>query len=221
MNGCKVVAEIGINHNGDIDLAKKLIDVAKIHGCQFVKFQKRDIDLVYSKEELDKPRESPWGTTNREQKEGLEFGAEEYEEIDLHCVTREIDWFASPWDIVSVNFLRMYDPPFMKVASASLTDLELLQSIKETNIPVILSTGMSTKEELDGAIDLLGAQVEYILACTSTYPTPDSEMNLKFIRTLIDQYPNQRIGFSNHSPGIMFMVAARAIGAEMLEFHMT
>ena len=216
-----LVAEIGINHNGDLNLAKKLIDVAAFGGCDYVKFQKRTIDIVYSKEELDKYRESPWGTTNREQKHGLEFGEGAYDEIDRYCRGKNVGWFASPWDLQSVDFLMRYEPPFIKVASASLTDIDLLNRIKRTGTKVILSTGMSKKEELDNAITILGDNVEYILACTSTYPTLDDEMNMKFIRTLKKEYPEYKIGFSNHSPGIQFSLIAVALGAEMLEFHIT
>jgi len=216
-----LVAEIGINHNGDVNLAKKLIDVAAFSGCDFVKFQKRTVDLVYSKEELDKYRESPWGTTNREQKYGLELGEGAYDEIDRYCRGKGIGWFASPWDVASVEFLRRYDLPYYKVASASLTDVELLKRIRGTGAKVILSTGMSTKEELDSALTIFGANVEYILACTSTYPTKDEEMNLNFISTLKSQYPEYKIGFSNHSPGIFFSAAAAVLGAEMIEFHIT
>lgn len=216
-----LVAEIGINHNGDLSLAKKLIDVASFSGCDFVKFQKRTVDLVYSKEELDKYRESPWGTTNREQKYGLEFGEGAYDEIDRYCRGKGVGWFASPWDLKSIDFLERYEPPFYKVASASLTDIDLLKKIRSTGRKIILSTGMSTKEELDKALMLLGANVEYILACTSTYPTKNEEMNIRFINTLQAQYPEYKIGFSNHSPGIFFAATSAALGAEMIEFHIT
>jgi len=218
----KITAEIGINHNGDIDIAKQLIDVAKDAGCDFVKFQKRTIEHVYTKEELDKPRESPWGTTNREQKEGLEFNEEQYDEIDSYCKEKEIGWYASPWDYNSVYFLSKYrDIPFIKVASASLTDIKLIEVVKQLDKPIILSTGMSTKAELDNAVSILGDQVEYILACTSTYPTKNEEMNLNFIKTLKEQYPQYKIGFSNHNAGIFFMCCSVAMGAEMIEFHIT
>jgi N-acetylneuraminate synthase len=221
MRNVYLVAEIGINHNGDIDLAKRLIDVAAFSGCNFVKFQKRTVEDVYSKEELDKYRESPWGTTNREQKHGIELGRGAYDEIDRYCRGRGIGWFASPWDVKSVDFLMRYDPLYMKVASASLTDMELLQKIKDTGCRIIVSTGMSTKNELDRALDLIGEQTDYILACTSTYPTLDEEMNLNFIKTLQAEYPEYHIGFSNHSPGIQYAIIAAALGASMLEFHVT
>jgi N-acetylneuraminate synthase len=216
-----MVAEIGINHNGDVNLAKRLIDVAVLADCDFVKFQKRTVDVVYSKEELDKYRESPWGTTNREQKHGLEFGQREYDIIDEYCRAKNIGWYASPWDVESVEFLRQYRLRYMKVASACLTDMDLLDSINSTNADIILSTGMSTKEELNQALEILGDKVEYVLACTSTYPTWDDEINLNFIKRLKLEYPQYKIGFSNHSPGIFYSACAAALGAEMIEFHIT
>lgn len=217
----KIICEIGINHLGSLDLAKQLIDVAVANKCQYVKFQKRTIDAVYSQAELDSVRESPWGTTFRQQKEGLEFSREAYDRIDEYCKAKGIKWFASPWDHVSVRFLEHYDLPYIKFASASITDEELLQTVKETNIPVILSTGMSTKSEIDFAIDILGNQIEYILACTSTYPCPNREMNLNKIKVLKSLYPKYKIGFSNHNPGAFFIPVAVALGAEMVEFHIT
>ncbi len=220
-NKCIIVAEIGINHNGDIDIAKKMIDVAKLAGIDYVKFQKRTIDLVYTPEELDRHRESPWGTTNRQQKEGLEFSEEEYDEIDRYCAEKKMGWFASPWDWKSVEFLMNYNPPFIKLASACITDFELLEAVSRTGKPVILSTGMSTAEEVKKAVDFLHPQVKYILACTSTYPTDPEEVNLNFIRTLYFEYPDIKVGFSNHHPGVVLMVVAAALGAKMIEFHMT
>lgn len=221
MSKCIIVADIGINHNGDIEIAKRLIDTIKLAGCDFVKFQKRTIDAVYSEEELDKHRESPWGTTNREQKAGLEFSKEEYNEIDINCNFRCIEWFASPWDVESVGFLAQYKPLYIKIASACITDFEILNAVRMTGISVILSTGMSTRKEVKEAVCYLGNQVEYILACTSTYPTADDEMNLNFIGTLKQEFPEYKIGFSNHSSGIIYMCAAVALGAEMIEFHTT
>jgi N-acetylneuraminate synthase len=216
-----MVAEIGINHNGDIDLAKRLIDVAVLADCDFVKFQKRTINLVYDKEDLDRYRESPWGTTNREQKEGLEFDRGEYNAIDKYCKERDIGWYASPWDIKSVHFLLSYDLPYVKVASACLTDSALLSEIKKMDKPIILSTGMSTKAELDWALEIVGDKTEYILACTSTYPAFDAEMNLNFIKRLKLEYPQYKIGFSNHSPGIFYSACSATLGAEVVEFHIT
>jgi len=217
----KLVCELGINHNGDINIAKKLIDVAALTGCDFVKFQKRTVDLVYTEEELNKYRESPWGTITREQKYGLEFGKEQYDIINEYCKQKNIPWFSSGWDPVSIKFLASYNIPYIKVASPTINDFEILYAVKETCIPAIVSTGMSTKKEVDNCLKFLGDQVEYILACTSTYPTSDEEVNLNFIKTLKEEYPKYRIGFSNHHPGIYFCCVAAALGAEMLEFHIT
>ena len=216
-----IIAEIGINHNGNLNVAKRMIEVAARAGCDAVKFQKRTIDLVYTKEELDAFRLSPWGNTNRVQKEGLEFGKEEYDEIDQFVEECGLLWFASPWDIESVEFLAQYGCEYIKVASALLTNYALLQEIKETDRKVILSTGMSTRAEVEKALQILSPNVEYLLACTSTYPTDPSEMNLNFIDTLKEEYPFTKIGFSNHSPSTVFMTAAIALGIKALEFHLT
>ena len=217
-----MVAEIGINHNGDINIAKQLIDIAHFSKCNYVKFQKRDILQVYSKEELDKPRESPWGTTTREQKEGLELSCDDFNEIDRYCKGK-IGWFASPWDVNSLDFLGMHPGcAFIKLPSPLITNERLLASCHNYDKQVILSTGMSNMEEIDRAIEALGRKKIYaILACTSTYPTKNEEINLNFIKTLKRIYPWAKIGFSNHSPGIIFMPVAVALGAEMIEFHIT
>ena len=218
---CLTIAEIGINHNGSLITAQKLMDAASFAGCDGVKFQKRTIDSVYSKEELDKKRESPWGNTNRQQKEGLEFGITEYHSIDKYASAKNLIWFGSPWDCESVDFLAEFYPPFIKIASALITNMELLETVKLTNIPIIISTGMSTKEEVCKVVDYLGSSLVYILACTSTYPTKVEEVNLSFIITLKKEFPKHKIGFSNHSPGIIFMDAAAVLGIEMIEFHIT
>lgn len=222
MNQCKIVMEVGINANGDLSTAKKLIDIAKVAGCDYVKFQKRTIELVYSEEELNKPRESPWGTTAREQKHGLEFGKDDYDQIDAYCRQVGIEWFASPWDVEAVKFLSQYDLPFIKIASACVTDHKLLRAVSGYGKPKkIISTGMSTQQEVYECCFVLSGELKYILACTSTYPTLDEEMNLEFITTLQKDYPFCKIGFSNHSPGIIYMIVAAALGAHMLEFHAT
>lgn len=221
VKNCITVAEIGINHNGDLKIAKELIKCATQSGCDYVKFQKRDINLVYTEEELNKPRESPWGTTTRQQKMGLEFTEQDYNEIDKYCKDLNIGWFASPWDCNSVDFLMKYDMPYFKIASALITDFELLSKLKSTNKPLIISTGMSTKGEIQKAVDFLGTNLQYILACRSTYPTPTADMNLNFINTLKVEFPEKKIGFSNHHPGILFAVASTLLGAEMVEFHIT
>ncbi len=218
----EVILEQGINHGGDLCIAKKLIDVASAAGCHYVKMQKRTIDLVYSKEELDKPRESQWGTTTRQQKEGLEFSFDDYEKIDIYCKSKGIKWFASPWDVVSLDMMADFNIPFIKIPSALITNKELLESCKTYTIPVILSTGMSTLEMIDKAIDILGKDRIYcIMACTSTYPTKPEESNVRCVTTLKERYPWTKIGFSNHYPGLMSMIIAYVLGAEMLEFHGT
>lgn len=228
------VAEIGINHSGSVELAKKLIDVAASAGCDYVKFQKRDIESVYTKEELDAPRESPWGKTNREQKMGLEFGLEQYKEIDEYCKSKGIGWFASAWDLKSVDFLEQNFPdmPFHKVASALLTDKKFLEKLRSTGRPVILSTGMSTVDQIVEACKILGNSLHTVMHCTSTYPTKPEEMNISYIKALIartkqftwftDVTKNPvRVGFSNHYSGLLWVPLSIAFGAEMLEFHVT
>jgi len=216
-----LVGEIGINHNGSMKLIEQLVDIAKIADLDYVKFQKRDIDSVYTQEYLAGPRQSPWGTTQRDQKEGLELSYEEYIRIDEYSKKSDLGWFASPWDPISVEFINKLDSRFIKIASASITDFEILEAVKQTNKPVIISTGMSTKIEVDNCVSYLDNQIEYILACTSTYPTKNEDMNLNFIKTLKKGYPKYKIGFSNHNSGIQFCLASAILGAEMIEFHMT
>jgi len=217
----KIIAEVGINHNGDIDLARKLIDTAYIAGCDYVKFQKRTVSRVYSKEDLAKPRVSPWGNTTKEQKEGIELEFTDYQAINDYCKTR-IPWFASAWDELAVNLLMGFEPPFIKIASAMMTNEKVLAAVKYYDVPVILSTGMCSLGEIDKAVKFFRKdRVHCIMHCTSTYPTKTEEMNLRCITTLKERYPGYRIGFSNHHPGIIFMPAAVALGAEMVEFHIT
>ena len=216
----ELVAEVGINHNGDIEIAKKLIDVAAAAGCQYVKFQKRDVDLVYTPAELAAPRESPWGKTNGDQKRGLEFGQREFEAIDFYCMQRGIEWFASPWDVNSVKFLAQFDGcKFLKIASPMLTNTALLNACLATGKPIIMSTGMSTDAEVRRAVDFLGDRLYCLMHCTSTYPSKPEELNMKCIERLRDE--GFKVGFSNHSPGIIYMAVAVALGAEMIEFHIT
>jgi len=217
-----VIAEIGINHNGDMKLAKQLIKNAIIAGCNAVKFQKRTIDLVYTKEELDVPRESPWGTTNREQKEGLEFSLAEYKILEEYSTENGLDFIVSCWDIQSIDDIEnTCNVKYHKVASALATDKQFLEKLVKTGKPVILSTGMMTSKEIDSAVSILGDSLEYILACTSTYPTKAEEMNLKHIITLKELYPSLKVGFSNHYSGLDACVGATALGAECIEFHIT
>ena len=216
-----VIAEVGINHNGDIDLAKELIDMAKQSDCDAVKFQKRDIDSVYSKEELDTPRESPFGTTTREQKHGIEFSIEEYKELESYTKSVGLDFIVSCWDMTSLELVEKHlDVKYHKVASAMATDKGFLEALNNSGRPVILSVGMCTQREVDAAVDILD-NVEYILACTSTYPTKEDEINLNYITTLKDMYPDLKVGFSNHYNGFAALMGATSLGSECLEFHIT
>ena len=215
-----IVAEIGINHNGDVNLAKKLIDMAVFAGCDAVKFQKRTIELVYTPEELAKERESPFGTTNGDLKRGLEFGEKEYQEIDRYCKERGIIWFASPWDVRSVDFLEKFNVPCYKIASPCLTDDELLKYVKSKGKPIILSTGMSTEEEIKRAVKILGEKNLVVLHCTSTYPSKLEELNLKVINWLKKEF-NCPVGYSGHETGIVEPVMAVVLGACAVEKHIT
>lgn len=217
----ELVAEIGINHNGSVAIAKTLIDVAYAAGCHYVKFQTRDVETVYTKEELDAPRESPWGKTNRDQKKGLEFSKRQYDEISEYCEGR-IGWFSSPWDLKSLEFLEFQkNCAFIKIPSALITNYSMLDAAVKSEKPVIISTGMSTMTEIDNAVKKLGPSLYCIMHCTSTYPSRPEELNLNMIRTLKEKYLGKKIGFSNHSPGIIYMPVAVALGAEMIEFHIT
>jgi len=215
-----VIAEIGINHNGDIDLAKRLISVAVAAGCDAVKFQKRTVDVVYTAEELAKPRESPFGTTNGDLKRALEFGRDEYEEIDAYCKAVKIPWFASCWDEESVDFINRFDVPCFKIASASLTDDNLLRHTRATGKPIILSTGMSTLDEIDRAVGILGTRDLIVLHACSTYPAHYGELNLRAIPMLRDRY-HVPVGYSGHETGIASSVAAVTLGACVVERHIT
>jgi len=216
-----IIAEIGINHNGDLDLAKKLIRKAKRAGCNAVKFQKRDIDSVYTIEELDKYRESPWGTTNRAQKEGLEFSIDQYKELELYSNSKGLDFIVSCWDLQSIEDIENNcNVKYHKVASALATDREFLEKLNTTGKPVILSVGMCDQSQVDAAINILD-NVEYVLACTSTYPTKADEINLKYIQTLQLQYPDIKVGFSNHYNGAAACIGATVFGAQCIEFHIT
>lgn len=219
----EIVAEIGINASGSLELAEKMIDVASTAGCDFVKFQKRNIEAVYTKEELDSKRESPWGTTFREQKAGLEFTEDDYRMLDAYCFAKGIGWFASPWDLDSLYFLATFDDcQFIKIPSALLTNNELLKACLDVDKMVILSSGMSEIPMIDNAVKILGKRKIYcIMHCTSTYPSKPEELNLKCIETFRKHYPWARIGFSNHNPGIIFMPVAVALGATMIETHIT
>jgi N-acetylneuraminate synthase len=217
-----VIAEIGINHNGSIDIAKQLIDGAVKAECDAVKFQKRTIEEVYSKEELDRPRESPWGITNREQKYRLEFGKAEYDEIDRYCREKNIDWFASAWDIKSQKFLQQYNLKYNKVASAMLTDIELLEEIAKEGKYTFISTGGSTVAEIEDAMNVfIDYKCEFeLMHCNSEYPMKNENANLRVITYLKQKYFHN-IGFSDHSTGRIVSLAAVALGATSIERHIT
>ncbi len=217
---CFVVAEIGINHNGDLELARKLILATEAAGCDAVKFQKRTIEVVYSPEELARPRESPFGATNGDLKRGLEFGYEQYRAIDEYCRAHNILWYASCWDEAAVDFIEQFNPPCYKIASASLTDDDLLRHHRRYGRPIVLSTGMSTIEQIDHAVEVLGATDLILMHCTSTYPSKLEELNLKTIRTLKERY-DLPVGYSGHEVGLATSVAASAVGACMVERHIT
>ena len=222
MSKTYIIAEIGINHNGDLDIAKELINTAANTGCDAVKFQKRTIEEVYTAEELDKSRESPWGTTNRQQKEGLEFSYDEYKELEEYSKNRGLDFIISCWDLNAVKLVEEnLDVDYHKVASALLTDRDFLEALKATGKPVILSTGMSSQGDVDKAMTILGDSVVQLLACTSTYPTKAEEINLNYIKTLKETYPNVSNGFSNHYSGALACHGAVVAGAEIIEFHIT
>lgn len=216
-----LIGEIGINHNGDLDIAKSLIDKAVEHGFDAVKFQKRTINIVFTPEELDRPRESPFGATNGDLKRGLEFGIEEYREIDRYCRSKKIQWFCSPWDEQSVDFLEQLNPVCYKIASASLTDHGLLERVKVAGRPIILSTGMSTLEEVDKAVEILRGSELLLMHTTSTYPSKDEELNLAVIETLRNRY-KLPIGYSGHEVGVMpSVMAIVGFGACAVERHIT
>jgi len=217
-----IIAEIGINHNGDLSIAKNLIETAKDVGCDAVKFQKRTLELVYSHEELDKQRESPWGTTNRQQKEGLEFGLEQYQEIDRYCKDLGIEWFASAWDIESLKFLRKFNCKYNKVASAMIVDKELLKEIATEKKHTFISTGMCELSDIDTAVEIFKQKdcSFEIMHCISTYPMDDEDANLNCIQTLRDRY-RCNVGYSGHEVGLAISYAAAALGITSLERHIT
>lgn len=217
-----IIAEIGINHNGDLNLAKKLIDTAVVAGCDAVKFQKRTVDKVYTKEYLDSPRQSPWGDTQRAQKEGLEFGKAEYDEIDRYCREKGIEWYASAWDQDSQKFLRQYDCKYNKVASAMLTKDELLEEIAKEGKYTFIATGMSTLDEIDHAVEIFEKHKcpFELMHCNSTYPMPPEDANLKLIKVLADIY-KCKVGYSGHEAGTLVSTCAVAAGATSIERHIT
>jgi len=218
-----VIAEIGINHNGSIDIAKELIKVAKESGCDAVKFQKRTIDVVYNKEALDAPRQSPWGNTNREQKMALEFELQQFKEIERYCKELGIEWFASAWDVGSQKFLRQFSSiKYNKVASAMIVDKNFLKEVASEKKHTFISTGMSTVKEIDEAVQVFkdaGCSFE-LMHCVSTYPMDDEDANLKAILTLKERY-KCNVGYSGHEVGLAVSMAAAALGISSLERHIT
>lgn len=217
-----LIAEIGINHNGSIDITKKLIDEAKKSNFDAVKFQKRDIDLVYSKEILETPRESVWGTTTREQKMGLEFSENEYDQIDEYCKKKQIKWFASPWDINSLKFLDKYNLDYQKVASAMIVDKNLLAEIAKRKKHTFISTGMSKKEDIDNAVKIFRANdcSFELMHCISTYPMKVEDANLSTIDELKRTYQCD-VGYSGHENGAIVSLAALMFDISSLERHIT
>ena len=218
-----LIAEIGINHNGDLKIAKDLIDKAKEAGFDAVKFQKRDIDQVYSKEYLDSPRKSPWGTTQRDQKLGLEFSFEDYTIIDEYCKTKKIDWSASAWDINSQNFLKKFNLPFNKIASPMLGNLPLLKVVADEKKKTFISTGMSNLDEIDVVVEIFkNKKCDFeLMHCNSTYPLKDQDANIKCIETLRKRY-NCDVGYSGHESSLLKVsLVAATLGATSIERHIT
>lgn len=217
-----IIAEIGINHNGSLELAKKLIEGAAFSGCDAVKFQKRTPELCVPRDQWEIERDTPWGRmTYIEYRHRVEFSLEEFAEIDLHCRKHGIQWFASCWDVEAVNFMEQFQPPCYKAASASLTDLDLLRAMRDTDRPLMISTGMSTMEEIETAVEALGTENLLIAHSTSTYPCTPEELNLRMIETLKSLYPNVPIGYSGHETGLSTTWAAVVLGATFIERHIT
>ncbi len=222
MNETFIIAEIGINHNGSLKIAKNLILMAKSAGCDAVKFQKRDIQTVYTKEELNKSRKSPWGKTQREQKEGLEFSKKEYDEIDQFCKSIKINWFASAWDIKSLEFLDKYNLKYNKIASAMITHLEFLKQAAKRKKYTFISTGMSGYKEIDNAIKIFKENdcPFELMHSVSAYPAPEDQLNLNLIKKMKKKY-NCNVGYSGHEPSVSPSLVAVTLGASSLERHIT
>ncbi|MEU0222951.1 N-acetylneuraminate synthase family protein [Streptomyces sp. NPDC006284] len=217
-----ITGEIGINHNGELENAFKLIDAAAEAGCDAVKFQKRTPEICTPRDQWDIERDTPWGRmTYIDYRHRVEFGEDEYRQIDEYCRTKNIDWFASPWDTEAVAFLEKFDVPAHKVASASLTDDELLRALRATGRTVILSTGMSTPKQIRHAVEVLGSDNILMCHATSTYPAQAEELNLRVINTLQQEFPNVPIGYSGHETGLQTTLAAVALGATFVERHIT
>ncbi len=217
-----IIAEIGINHNGNLGIARDLIDVAVDAGADAVKFQKRTIDLVYTQDFLDGSRESPWGTTQREQKEGLEFGLDDYTEIDKYCKEKGIEWFASAWDLESQKFLKQFGLKYNKIASAMIVYEDLLKMVASEGRHTFISTGMTTEDDIANAVEIFQSEncPFDLMHCISTYPMKDENANLNTIKTLQQKY-NCDVGYSGHEVGLAVSYAAAALGITSLERHIT
>jgi len=217
-----IVGEIGINHNGDVELAKQMIDAAVAAGIDAVKFQKRTPDVCTPKDQQSKMRQTPWGyITYLDYRYKVEFGKDEYQEIDRYCKEKGIDWFASVWDEGSVDFMEQFDPLVYKLPSASLTDHNLLRHVKATGRPIILSSGMSTMDEIRAGVDVVGTDNLGLMHSTSSYPCAPEELNLRMIQTLKNEFSNIPIGYSGHEVGLVPSAVAVALGACMVERHIT
>ena len=217
-----IIAEIGINHNGSIKIAKELIDQAHDAGCDAVKFQKREINAVYSQEILDQPRKSPWGETQRDQKNGLEFSLSDYEEIDEYCKSKKIDWFASSWDAKSQIEMRRFNFKFNKIASAMATKLDFVDLVASEKIPTFASTGMSTMQDIENLVEIFkNYSCDLMLMHTvSTYPSEESDLNLNCIKSLKEKF-NLPVGYSGHEVSVSPSIVATSIGAAAVERHIT
>jgi len=217
-----IIAEIGINHNGSLEIAKKLIDGAVFAGCDAVKFQKRTPEICTPRDQWDIERDTPWGRMKYiDYRHKVEFGVKVYAEIDKYCKEKNIQWFASPWDNEALQFLLKFEPVLLKFASASLTDIELLKEARKTGIPLMISTGMSTEEQIDYAINEIGTENLLIAQSTSTYPCKLEELNLRVINSFLNKYPSVPIGYSGHETGLAPTLAAVAMGASFIERHIT
>jgi len=216
-----IVGEIGINHNGDIEIAKQLIDLARWAGADAVKFQKRNPELAVPPDQRDKMRETPWGyITYLEYRHKVEFSEDQYREIEGYCKQKGMDWFVSVWDEASVDFIEAFDTPCYKVPSASLTDHKLLRHVRKTGRPIILSTGMSTMDQIKAAVSVVGTENLMLTHATSTYPCDPDELNLRMIRTLHETFPCP-VGYSGHEVGLVTSAVAVAMGACLVERHIT
>ena len=218
------IAEVGINHNGDMKLAKEMIDMAVICKVDVVKFQKRNPDIAVPEHQKNVEKIVPWRkekTTYLQYKKDIEFSKEEYDEIDAYCKQKDIRWTASVWDVESVEFMKQYNVPFLKIPSALITNEELLIACRDSGIPIYMSTGMSTEEEVNKAVEILGDTLEVLFHCNSSYPAKDNELNLSYITMMKLNYPNVKIGYSGHEEGISACIVAKVMGAEVFERHIT